>query len=102
MSWHVTLLFVHTFALVALGGLLRHCPDRLQCVVLWLLIIANLVLLYANASALLGGWMHWMVTRIGYELEHIAVLFWVFRTFINDQERRCLPNSSLSYRSSPR
>lgn len=102
MSWHTTLLFVHTFALFALVALLRHCPDLGQRAVLWLLILSSLVLLYANAAAIFGGWAHWWVTRVGYEIEHLAVLLSVFRLFINDQERRCLPSSSPSSQLSRR
>lgn len=102
MTWNVTMLFVHLFGLFALAALYRHAPDSIQKIVVGLLAVAFLILVYAYASAITGAWMHWMVVRVAHSVEHIAVLVYVFRLFIADQERRCLPNSSQHSHSSPR
>lgn len=94
MAWHVTMLFVHICALGALAALYRHSPDSLQRLVIALLVVSSAVFLAASAAALSGYWLHWQITRLAHELEHIAVLLYVFRLFVADQERRCLPTPS--------
>lgn len=100
MSWHVTLLFVHLLVFAALVVLLRGAPDILQRVVLGLLAAATMVLVYHYVAEFFGLPTNWQVKNIAYSVEHIAILFYVFRLFITDQERRCLPKSSTLLRSS--
>lgn len=101
MSWHVTMLFVHIAALGALAAIYRHCPDWIQRGVIWLLVVAGVVFLAADAALIAGSPLRWEFTRLAYELEHLAMLLYVFRLFIVDQERRCLPKQSVPSRSSP-
>lgn len=53
------------------------------------------------ALALAGMQAHWALKNVGYAVEHIAVLIFVFRIFLVDQEKRCLPSSSARSPSSP-
>lgn len=100
MAWDLTMLLVHAAALFALGAIYKHCPDRIQRAVIWILAFSNIVFLAANAAALSGNPLHWQITRLAHELEHNAMLLYVFRIFITDQERRCLQTPSLPSRSS--
>jgi hypothetical protein len=100
MTWHVTMLFVHLAALGAVVVLFRQAPDRIQRIVLGLLACSQAIIVGAYVCALTGAWWHWMVLRMGYELEHIAVLVYVLRLFVADQERRCLPSFSAPSRAS--
>lgn len=102
MAWHITMLFIHAAALIALGTLFRHSPDTIQRAVLVVLLCATAIFLYGDAAALLGLWLHWTVTRLGHHIEHIAVLLYVFRLSVLDQEKQCLPRFSARYHSSPR
>lgn len=99
MIWNVTLLMVHIFALLALAMLFKNSPDALQRIVIGLLFASTGVYICTGSAALLGYWSHWLVGRIAFQIEHIAVLLYVFRLFVQDQERRCLPSSLVSFRN---
>lgn len=102
MTWDLTMLFIHAAVMLALGVLYRHAPDTVQRLILGLLIVSTGVLCYFYAASVFGQSQHWMWVRIAHGVEHSAVLLYVLRIFISDQERRCLPNSSAhSHNSRP-
>lgn len=94
MSWNVTMLFVHLAALCTLVALFRHSPGNLQRLVIALLMGSSTIFLGANAMALAGDPLHWQITRLAHELEHLAMLLYIFRLLVNTQEQRCLPTPS--------
>lgn len=99
MSWDITTLMVHLAALVLLVLLARRPPDPLQFMVVWTLILAFCIHVAAAAIALSGGYVHWSVSRIALQLEHVAVLLYVFRLFYLE----CVcKNSQPRSRPSPR
>ena len=102
MTWNLTMLFVHLAALAALVMLLRGGPDGAQVLVIYLLILATGPLVYHYFAEAVGLATHWQVKSVAYSLEHIGVLLYVFRLFVNDQERRCLQKPSTQLSSSPR
>lgn len=102
MSWDITMLFVHLVALCALGILAKDAPDILQKLVLGTLICAAAVLCYYYAAKLFGLDCTGFLAGVAHEIEHVAVLLYVFRIFVADQERRCLQNFSQHSRSSQR
>lgn len=102
MDWNVTMLVLHVFVLFALGSLCRRAPGFLQCIVLGLMIAAELVFVWVYAAAIAGHPAHWMVSLTAYRVVHVAMILYVLRVFVVDQERRCLPSSSDPSRSSPR
>ena len=92
MGWNLTLLLVHLLWLGMLVALVRHCPDQLQRLVVALLASSFLVLVWISLADLLPHVFsppRWL-RHASREVEHIAVLFYVFRLFVADQERRCL------------
>ena len=101
MMWNVTMLLIHVAVLGALAVLWRHAPDLLQRVVLGTFIAATMVFMWAAVVSLARWDADWIegAKKIAGAIEHIAVICYVFRLFIADQERRCLPNSSLQSRS---
>lgn len=101
MTWNVTMLFVHLAALCALGVLFRDAPDILQKLVLGALICAAVVMSYYYAARLFDLDCTGYLAGVAHEIEHAALLLYVFRIFVADQERRCLQNSSQPSRSSP-
>lgn len=102
MTWNLTMLFVHGAMLIALLTLWRGTPGFVQHLVLGLLIAAaGLFVVYWGAQSA-GYAMPWQFKLVAYQAEHIAVLLYVLRIFIADQERRCLPTSSVPSPSSQR
>jgi hypothetical protein len=73
------MLVLHAAAAVSLGFLYRNAPCWMQKVVVGLLFSSVLVLVYVYVDALTGARAHWMVKRAALEIEHIAVLLYVFR-----------------------
>lgn len=100
MTWNMTMLFIHLAALLSLGVLSRDAPDTVQKIVLGTLIIAVSILCYYYAALLFGLACTGYLSNVAHEIEHVAVLLYVFRLFVVDQERRCLPNSSQHSHSS--
>lgn len=101
MSWHITMLLVNLGAFFALHVLYPHAPDRMQKAVILVLGVVFGMFAAAEAALLFGHRLPWWVTayvddvrRTASAIEHVAVVLYVFRLFIADQERRCLPNSS--------
>lgn len=99
MSWSITMVVVHGFALIWLVALLRNAPDFLQRLILVLLALSALGILTAHVIELLGLWTHWLVKRVPLELEHAAVLLYVFRLWF--LERICPTLSRHSHSSRP-
>lgn len=99
MTWDITMLFVHLVALCALGILAKDAPDVLQKLVLGTLICAAAVLCYYYGARLFGLDCTGFLAGVAHEIEHVAVLLYVFRLFVADQERRCLQSSSQRSRS---
>ena len=102
MTWSLTMLVVHLAVLGALLTLLRGGPDALQSIVVGLLLAAQAALVYHYLAEAISLPTHWQVKAISYSVEHIGVLLYVFRLFLTDQERRCLPMPSTQPSSSRR
>lgn len=79
MSWSITLLGVHVAFLFCLALLWRATPDWLQRLVLGLLMAAAMVFVIASLAELVGTGMHWLWKRVALEIEHVAVLLYIFR-----------------------
>ena len=95
--WALTMLLVHVSVLAALLTLCRGAPKSFpHYVVLWLLIASALVFVAYFAAEMVGAEWHWQVKHAAYLIEHFAVILSVFRLFVADQERRCLPSSQQS------
>ena len=100
MAWDATMLFVHIGLLLGLVMLYRNAPDALQQIVIGLLVATFLTLIYLYAKAAIGDPVPWIYKAIAHGVEHVAVCLYIVRTFVSDQERRCLPKPSPQSRSS--
>ena len=97
MTWNVTMLLIHLAVLGALGVLWRHAPDVMQKAVLGLFIGSTMIFMWASVATLARWPDDWIAGAklLASAVEHLAVIVYVLRLFIADQERRCLPRSSL-------
>lgn len=77
--WNAGLLVVNLLALVGLVALVRLAPCWLQQLVVGVLILASCFFVASYFWALLDNENHWRLRGVGYALEHIAVLLYVFR-----------------------
>lgn len=109
MTWNVTMLLVHLAAFFALRALFPNSPDRIQKGVVFVLGACFLTVAFAYSllavAPLVPDWLGEaaeVLKGLARSVEHVAILLLVFRLFIVDQERRCLPNSSARFHSSPR
>ncbi len=113
MTWSLTMLLVH---LAVLGALLTLWPTEppkprpgesvahllMQRIVVGLLIVAAAAFAVYWAAEAFGVKVPWQLKLAAHQAEHAAILLYVLRIFIADQERRCLPKSSVHFPSSPR
>lgn len=102
MTWNLTMLGLHALVMGMLVVLLFRGPGWVQAMVIGLFTAVTAILIYHYLATLLGLPTHWQVKNIAYTVEHVGVLLYVLRLFVTDQERRCLPRSSLQPASSPR
>lgn len=79
MTWNVTLLAMHVLACCACIELAFQAPCWIQKVIMWLFTLAMFIIASAYAYQVANGWHYWLVTRIALEVEHAAVLLYVFR-----------------------
>jgi uncharacterized BrkB/YihY/UPF0761 family membrane protein len=86
------MLAVHLVALGILVAIYRRAPDFLQRVIVGALIAAMAIMSGGYIGQLFDVECR-AVLMLGQVVEHLAVLLYVFRIFISDQEKRCLPNS---------
>lgn len=107
-SWTITMLLINLCAFFALRVLFPHAPDRIQKTVIFVLGVVFAMFAAVETVILFGNSLPWWVgayvddvRRTASAIEHVAVVLYVFRLFIADQERRCLPKSSQPSRSSP-
>lgn len=107
-SCTITMLLINLCVFFALRVLFPHAPDRIQKGVIFVLGLAFGMFAIVEAAVLFGYALPWWVgayvddlRRTASVIEHLAVVLYVFRLFIADQERRCLPKSSLPSRNSP-
>lgn len=79
MTWNITVLVMHLLAAFGCLVLARRAPCWMQQIVVLLLAITQVVLVYVYAQKCLGEPAHWMLKAAALELEHVAVLLYVFR-----------------------
>lgn len=79
MMWDITYLLVHLAALGGVIALFRETPDRLQQIVMGVLVGAMLVYIGADLVVLSGEKRAWVVRLLASRFEHAAVLLWIFR-----------------------
>lgn len=96
------MLFIHIAAMCCLGLLLRDAPDALQKLVLATMFCGAAVLCYYYGARVFGLDCTGYLAGVAHEIEHVALLLYVFRLFVMQQERRCLPNSYRPSHSSQR
>lgn len=77
--WDLTVLMVHIMAVMAAAALFCSAPDRIQKLVLGLVMASGLGMIcyYAMQLALLDP--HWLIRVAALNLEHVGVLLYVFR-----------------------
>lgn len=97
--WLFTAIAIHACVIVALVILYRNAPDWLQKIVIGLLVVAMSIFLGMEIGELFDNYTHWAVRKYAHLIEHIAIVLYVFRLAINEQEARCLPKSSVSSRT---
>ena len=77
-AWNFTLLAVHIAAMYGFSLLVPRAPDRLQKAVVWILMIASYLMVFAYSLQIMGrpseNW-RW----IAQEVEHVGVLLYLFR-----------------------
>lgn len=81
-TWTLTMFLVHLAAFVGFGALLRNAPCWMQKVAVAIFIGAELLISLSYALALnqVSGSEH--LLRLGFAVEHLAVLLWVARVLI--------------------
>jgi len=97
--WLSVAIGIHVCVLWALVYLWRNTPDWLQKIVIGLLIVSTSIFAGLEIAELFGSHFHWMVRKYAHLIEHIALVLWVFRLVLKEQEARCLPKSSVSSRT---
>lgn len=97
--WLMTALGIHLMVLAGLVYLWRNAPDWLQKLVVGLLIAAMAIFAGLEIAELFDKWFHWGVRKYAHLIEHIALVLWIFRLMLKEQEARCLPTSSVSSRT---
>ncbi|NCZ46231.1 MAG: hypothetical protein EBX59_01445 [Betaproteobacteria bacterium] len=91
------MLAVHLAAFFILCAIYRPAPDWLQRVIVGSLIAAVGVMCGGYVGTIFFDLECRAILQLGHVIEHLGVLLYVFRIFISDQEKRCLPNSSTQY-----
>jgi Na+-translocating ferredoxin:NAD+ oxidoreductase RnfE subunit len=94
MDWDTTLLGVHLSVFVMLCVIFKRAPGFAQKLVIGLLMAGVAVMSWAYGAAVIFDVQCREIIQLGHVIEHLAVLLYVIRIFINDQEKRCLPNFS--------
>lgn len=97
--WLSIAMGIHACTLWALVYLWRNTPDWLQKVIIGLLIVSMAIFTGLEISELFDNYFHWIVRKYAHLIEHIALILWIFRLVLKEQEARCLPKSSVSSRT---
>lgn len=79
MTWEHALLFTNVLGIAGLLLLSRSAPCWMQAMVVWLLIAGCVLIAGSYVWAMFSDENHWRVRNVGYAIEHIAVLLYVFR-----------------------
>lgn len=79
MEWNITMLAIHLVMFVLCLLLWRRAPCWLQRLVVAGLMLAATLLALAYVLALGGVERWWHVALLGFVIEHLAVLLYVFR-----------------------
>lgn len=88
------MLAIHLEALGILIAIYDRAPDWIQRVIVGAMASAMAVMSGGYIATVFFDYDCDSILKLGHVIEHLAVLLYVFRIFINDQEKRCLPNSS--------
>ena len=95
MTWHATFLAIDLSLVFACMALLLHAPGFWQRSVICWYGAGFLVLAVGRCFGLAGDeYTAQMVLNVGRIFIVVGVMAHVFRLFIAEQARRCLPNSS--------
>lgn len=92
MTWLLTLLAVHVLATVGFAVLYRSAPCWMQKLVVAGLVLAMVLFTVAYGLQLADEWYWVQVGMLGFVIEHLAVLLYVFRLI--HQRLACPPTSS--------
>ena len=92
VMWNGSLLIINMLALAGLVSLFWRAPCWMQKLVVGLLAVGCVFIAGSFMWALFDAENHWRVRQVGYALEHIAVLLYVFRLIFQD---------ALQWKSSP-
>jgi len=96
MSWTFTLFLVNALATGSIIVVAKHAPDQVQRFVLFGLFLSSITLTLSYYTQLihpnLKEPLQIIVHRIAHEIEHAAVILYILRIFVANQEKRCLPN----------
>ena len=103
MTWHATFLMLYVFCAFACGALTLGAPGLWQRGVMCWYGFGFMVLAVGECYGLSGEtWTATVIANVGRIVIVVGVMAHIFRLFIAEQARRCLPNSSLHFRSSAR
>lgn len=87
------MLAVHIAAFFVLFAIYGRAPDWMQRIIVGSFVVAMGIMSAGYIGTIFWGLDCSGVLRLGNVIEHLAVLLYLFRIFISDQEKRCLPNS---------